>query len=515
MKRALRAIALAMAGIGAVLCFRFHIFQLPLAADNEIYFFLSERAASGVPPHVSMADPKTQLSTLGEAAAIALGRRLSVDDVTSFRVFSIASVAVSLALTVALAAGLAMNPGEAPSLFALLAGALAGGALLFADGLFIEGASGGRPQTFVVTFLLWAHWALVRRRYVQAGVAAGCAFACWQPAGIVLGSVGLACLLSDRQPLLRAVKVAVGAVVVAVLYEAYFVATGSVGEQLFQEFLLPTGSIHQIPDLAASFWFIATEVRTWERFPHLLPTAFLVAVAALWANVASSPRDAWRRARARPDRTSVWLASQLGFLFTLYEHQAHPDLLLIQPYFAVIAGWMGALLVRRLLVRAAGGASTNASLRVVAALGGLMLVLGTRHAWMRAAMFDRQTVLLSDQRTTADGIGLLADHRGSVWVLGPVHLLALQHRDNWVGYGFFWDDLAARIDLKSYRPLRDGRMPEVIVTGRGLVTGVSGWRREEYEEMEMPLLAVQKLRVFLRRDSADAAKPATAPSSPS
>jgi len=459
-----------------------------ILADNQIFFFLSERAAAGVPPHISMADPKTQLSSLLTAVAIGAGHGLGLDTVMAFRAISIVSVLTSVWLAYRLAIVLS---GHA------LAGPLAAAALFVVEGLFLEGASGGRPHVFTVTFILAAHLLMTHRRDVASGFAAACALLCWQPSAIVLGSIGLSLLLCRDAPIRRAVGVTAGALLAAAAYESYFVWHGVAGEQLFQEFVLPTGSIHEMASLAENFWFVITDARAYRPLPRLLPALFLLVVALRWLSWLARPRAALEAVRSRPEVTAFWLAAHLGFAFTVYEHQAHPDLLLVQPYYAVACAWLFAELVMM-------GAPARA--RLTAAWVVTAIVFGWGYAQGR--LIARLTgpgaaFSLQDQRRMADAVRLYYDHRGSVWVLGSMHLLGLLHRDNWTQYGFFWDDLDRHMDTNAYRPERDGRMPEIILSGRGIVPGQAGWRRLEYLDITPPRFQVHNVRVFARRIDGD------------
>ena len=63
---------------------------MALLADNQHYFFIAERAASGVAPHLSQFDPKNALSLLITAAAIKVSRLSGIgDDLAAARWISI------------------------------------------------------------------------------------------------------------------------------------------------------------------------------------------------------------------------------------------------------------------------------------------------------------------------------------------------------------------------------------------------------------------------------------------
>ena len=71
------------------IAFCYGVIDLPLLKDNQHYFYMSERVASGVSPHKSHFDPKHALSMLLTGAAIFAGRALGIADLTSARFLSL------------------------------------------------------------------------------------------------------------------------------------------------------------------------------------------------------------------------------------------------------------------------------------------------------------------------------------------------------------------------------------------------------------------------------------------
>src|SRR5262245_35580044 len=77
-----------LAAITLLQCWRYEPLSRPITVDDQVYFYISERAAAGVPPHVSLVDHKHQLTALLSAAAMSAGRPLGIDDVIAARVLS-------------------------------------------------------------------------------------------------------------------------------------------------------------------------------------------------------------------------------------------------------------------------------------------------------------------------------------------------------------------------------------------------------------------------------------------
>jgi hypothetical protein len=167
-------------------------------------------------------------------------------------------------------------------------------------------------------------------------------------------------------------------------------------------------------------------------------------------------------------------------------------MLLVQPYFAVACGigfaWFAAL-ARRI--------PAGQTLAMLAAVGLVALCLGDARAHARAAVVRPPT--LTDQVALANLVNVYRDHRGSVWVVGAAHLLGLEHADNHVPHAYLAGPITREIDFSTYRPLRDGKMPEVVVISRGIIPGGRGWLRAEYEEITPLAFAAQRIRVFGRR----------------
>jgi len=485
------AIAVAMSlGYGAA--------TRPIRGDNQLYFFMTERAASGVPPHLSHMEVKTQLPTLIGAAAVAAGRRLGFEDVPSGRAATTAAAALVSVLAWLLALELS---GSA-------AAALVAGAATFAiHGLFVEAATGFQPKVFMMVFLLAGHLLFAQRRMFAAGAAATCAMLCWQPAGLVFACCMFAAVLDRRSTWRGVLALVAGATLVMLGYEAWFAWHGALEAQLHQEWALAfhVGEKHKPMNWVESVWFVATESQGYRSPPHPLPTIFVVVAALMWLGQFTRPRRALALLRDRPGLVSFWSAAHATMAFTLYDHQAHPDMLLVQPYFAVASGiafgWFAALLARVRGGRAIVGLAAAACIAAWLQVGRMNVV---RTAPPTNDGFAKQLAM-------ARMVDLYRDHRGSIWALGSVHLLALNHMDNWTSVGNVGHE-TSKLDMATYRPLRDGVMPEIILSGRGLRPGAKTWLPKEYVDITPRVFADERIRVFSRRSPSQSGfEPGTAP----
>ncbi len=547
-------VALVLAAITVTMAVGYGVATRPILADNQLYFFQTERCASGVPPHVSHMEVKTQLPSMIGGASIAAGRLFGIDDVHSGRFASVTAAAIAAILgwllVLELAAGaVAASRGEIgdgsrfagdsraeleaaearrPELpasaagtplaklpFATVAASLVGAAAIFSIyGFFAEASTGFQPKVYMVVFLFAAHLACAQRRYLLTGLAGACAFLCWQPAGLILASCGLALLL-DRRTSWRSLFVTVGGALLAfALYETYFALAGGLREQLQQEWLLAFGAPHKDKGVAEAVWFFVTEAQAFRDRPNGLPSAFLAVTALVWLGSLARPRRTFEALRERPGLVAFWVAAHIASAFTLYDHQAHPDMLLVQPYFAVACGigasWLfavlgrvgagavrdGAALAGSEQVAVPGRGRAGAVLIGVLTIGFVGIGLNDARSDVGRAMGGRFG--LDAQRAMGRLVSMYYDHRGSVWALGSVHLLALNRRDNWTNVGNVGHE-TSQLDMKTYRPLRGDKMPEIIISGRGLRPGASGWLSAEYVDITPVPLAAARIRVFSRR----------------
>lgn len=473
--------------------------ERPLRADNQLYFFMAERAASGVPPHVSHVDSKNQLGVLVTAAAIAAGRAIGAEDVVVSRIVSIAAGAAAVATVAELATLLA---GSAA------AGHVAALALLATRGFAEHAAAGNNVKIFMMAFLLLAHVAMAggrgNKRLAAAGMAAGAAFLCWQPALLVAAAVAFEALASRGGGLRAALVVAVSAAAPVAAYEMYFAAHGVLGEQIRQSYVMTLGSVHHPRRLWPSLLFVLTEGRGGARPLRAVPMLSAVFALAAAARLVTAPRRALAALAAKPGAWSFALAAVGATVFTLYDHQGVPDLFLPDPYFAVACGLLAVSAAKtapRLFgARRGSGAAPTAVPAALALL--LAFQIGSDAAGRGAWPYD-----LADQRRLAERLEEDGAKLGSIWAYDAVHLLGLVHLDNHVPHGLFWDDVRSVMDVDGYLPLKDGRMPGIIVHSGEPPPGSAAYLGSGYVEAADPGFAAQDLRVWHRRPGAGEAGP--------
>lgn len=469
--------------LGVALCLVYGVRDRPLVGDTQLYFYIGERVASGVPPHVSLQDIKTTLAPIVSGMAMKVGRRFGVDDVSSGRVVTIAAAGISTALVFAVALEFTSSA---------LAAGVAAAALLTTHGFFLEATTGSSPKVLMVPLLLAVYLTAARRRWAWCGAAGIAALLTWQPGAVVLGGATLAVLLDRGSRWSDVARLFLGVALMLLTYESYFAWHEALQAQIHQELVLASEASPREFDLWASLWFFVTEARAFQPSANPVPVTFLLVGAATFLWMLARPRRTVEFVRSRPGHVAFWSSAAVGTVFTLLDHQAHPDMMLVQPAFAVACG-IGFAALAWLLGRIRGGRAlaVSAALAIVV----LCVVDARNDARSNAARGPR----LSAQQELADLVGVYRDHRGSVWVVGASHLLGLEHADNHVPHSYLAGPVAREVDFSTYRPLRDGKMPEVLLVSRGIFPGMKTWLRTEYEEITPAAFAAQRVRVFGRR----------------
>ncbi len=507
---------------------------LPIALDNQVYYYIAERITAGVPPHISQFDTKNALSGMITAAAMILGRAFGVDDVVAARTASI--VAVVAAVVLAWVTARRLFGGRTA---ASVAAASPLGFFLF----YHLAAMGARPKVFLVPFIFAAFLAVDARRWVLAGVCGAACFLVWQPALIVTATVVLAAVLSTgrRRDLPRAL---LGTIVPVLLYEAYFLAHGALEAQLWQAFVFPP--MYGKPMLAP----IDVLARIFESkgaFPQArVAMAPLVPVfVGVWGAVLLQPRRCLRRLVDRPVIAAVIVYAHAALVFSVIDYQGRPDRLFLVPAASLAGAAVVAALLRlasRVAGRFAGGVvgeigevgevgevgavgtvgtvgevvggpgGGGASPRVAAVAGG---IAGTVFAVALAASLSPPDPRpfyradLDDQRALAARVGQWLEAGESVWAIGCTHLLALNHVTNVSSYGYFPYRVRLHLAALARRsggmfPVADeeGDLPDVIVHSRFHLPVVDRWIAANYRRAGEAPFERDGIRVYRRKEPA-------------
>jgi hypothetical protein len=303
-----------------------------LRRDEAIYAYGGQRLVEGVPPYVSIIDPKTPLAHVLAGAAVAVGRVGGVDDLVAIRLGFF--VIACLAVVAVYLAGIALFGS-------IRAGLAAAVALLAFKGFAIDALGGPNAKTAAVLFGLLATVLLVRRRWFWGAFAASLGALVWQPYAIY-GIVALvAAWLSDgpsgRARRLGAV-LAGGAIPVAAVL-ASFAAAGALADLVEYAVVLPLTGIDRgdTPFAQHVRHLIATVHSAYGPSAWLLwiGLALLVAVTAqrVWAATRRAPLG------AEPLVTIVLPPAAFFVAFSLVDFQGYPDAYPLLPYAALgVAG---------------------------------------------------------------------------------------------------------------------------------------------------------------------------------
>ena len=471
---------------------------LPLTLDNQHYYFVAERAASGVPPHLSHFDSKHALSMLVTGAAIRAGRALGVGDVPASRAVSMLAVALAAALLWALTFELTGH---------LLAAWLAVLVLLAFDGFLFMGAMGSRPKVFLVPFAAGTGLAVARGRPFVAGLAGSGAFLCWQPALLVLAAAVPPFLLGPRG--LRALAaLGLGTALAVATYHLGFLAVGALPELVEQTYRFTGRYMAAEPRDVGSQVIPFLRLAAGPSRQALFMIAFAGVLAGCLAVALARPRALLSRTGRAPGLTFVVLAALATTAFTLYDYGTFVDGFLVLPFVAVLVGFG----LDRALGRAAEAAGPARS-RAARRVGGALLLAAAIALALPPAGRRPVGPTLADQQSLGAEIRAWRDAGHSIWAVGCTHLLAFAHTDNHVRYGFFFRGmgpyLRERAGDEGWRPLRDGRMPDVILVSRpftGSVPEARRWLADEYREDTPGAFRRQGVRVWWRRDAGAGAK---------
>ena len=465
----------------------------PLRLDNQHYFYIAERAASGVPPHVSNFDPKHQAGPLFSALGMVVGRWVGLNDVHSARLVSLAAYGASIGAAWLLAATLLNSP---------LAGHLAAAALWSASLYSWHASIGSRPKVFLALFLLATLLAVARRRAFWAGALGAVCYLCWQPGLVGLAAGGIAFLIvPDRKRNLA--WLACGAVAPLFAYEAYFLLHGwsAVREQWFQTFAFPAEYMsHQkggFPGLApAASRLAATWLRSYAAITPIAIGFLLASVAApVYALLAS--RRVLRIVRDQPAWLSAWTAGVVTLAFTYYDHQGPPDLFFVLPIVVVGFATVVALTLRFVF----RGRAAPAAYALAAAVFAWASYQGYRDTRPLRAIDRGVGFTLADQFALAGKVAQMA--RGqTVFAVRCTHLMGMARLENHVNYGFIFPGLQEYLKEQGkpgFDPVRDGRWPDVILEDRlNPGSAFARWLRRNYEPVPRRDFARQGITVFAR-----------------
>jgi hypothetical protein len=225
-----------------------------------------------------------------------------------------------------------------------------------------------------------------------------------------------------------------------------------------------------------------------------IPLSALAAFVVFWTQIWRSKSSLARAFVGRPDRIYLVLTAHAALFCCLISFQGFPDRFWLDPLMAIAAGWLVAEIANRLAPRApripwhglARGASATA-----------LVVLFATGRWDFRAIKG-----LTAQREAATALGEILDAGYSVYAVGCTHLLAFNHASNYTPFGFFFRGVEEYLYVKTqgrgYTPLRDGKLPDVVLVSRGTYLGKQPWFEREYIQARRREFRAQAVQVWLR-----------------
>ncbi|HXC49322.1 MAG TPA: hypothetical protein VN634_00440 [Candidatus Limnocylindrales bacterium] len=491
--------------IGILACWKLNPGRAPIQQDDQVYFYISERAASGIAPHISEFDPKNALSMMVNAVFIWFGRHIGADDLMAARTASILAVGFCSALlwicarriggTRAMAHMAAVFP------------------LLFVDFLTLA-VAGAQPKIFLVlAILVWLYAATTRRPFFL-GAAATCCFLVWQPALLMVAISPVAMFAAGERRVANLARVIAGILVPMIFYEAYFWWHGALDEQIYQSLVFAAVHHKSRPNPA---WVFRSLFGLGDSNPVRQLGLFVFCFALFAAPVAlvAMRRRAWTWLAGRYDRICLILGAYATTGFCFIDYQGYPDRYFVLPFIAIVS----AIVAGAVLSWAVGQWSSRIPLRAPAAMPASLAKHAVPIVIVMAMLlaipfkpYERRS--LQDQRKAAAYVGDLLRRHKTVYVVSALHLLAMNRTSNFNYYGFYPVRIRAYLAERVKKegpllPLRDGRLPDVLLQSRMEFGPNRRWIERYYRPEKASVLRRQNISMMVLRDDVSP-PPATA-----
>ena len=397
---------------------RFGIDDL-LFRDEAIYAYGGQQLAEGVPPYVSIIDPKTPMATFLSGAAVAVGRAVGADDLYAIRV---AFFVISCLTLVAVFIAASLLTGSS------MAGLVGAAAFLSFEGFAIDALGGPNAKTPGILFAVLATAFLLRRRWLLGGIAASLATLVWQPLVIYVAvAIAFAWFGSERSDRRRHARSAlVGALIPGAVTVLYFIVVGAFRELFETAFVLPLFGTTR-PDQGGIFDQILHIFEAvargygWSSLFFWAGIGFVLALAGYRIWQARGGYGALGR-----DPLIVVVAIPLLFfiLFSLFDFQGYPD---AYPFLPLAAfGIATAVAIGLKLMEHRG---QRAVALAIAGTGAMLVVVLTWAGYGQARPAAEALGLVA-QRASAAAADRLLGSDGTFWALGDPSLLVLMQRRN-------------------------------------------------------------------------------------
>jgi hypothetical protein len=387
-------------------------FDSILTRDLALYSYGAQQTIEGVPPYVSVLNRAGPLAHLVPAIGVAAARLIGMDEILGMRLLMLLlSVACVWVLYVLVR-----------DLFhSRLAGVASATALLTFAGFVTYAVGGPREKTTLTLFVLLAFWAVLKQRWLVAGICVALATLTWQPSFItgLFAAVAAIAGLGRTAMLSAALRFAIGGLIPTAVITAGFALAGATTEFL------------------DGFVLINWRYTTPGRFygPHdrvdLLLDAFGVSLVVILAGLvaimvfaALRARDAFR-SREAPDLAVVGIgvATVGGLVWSLFVFNGWADLMVLVPSAAVGVGAVAAEVQARVPERV--GAPILVTWSVACLVAGVLSSLENREH------------VLDQQRTEVDGMFAAVPPDATLMSIGGPQPLVLTNRTNPIRHQMF------------------------------------------------------------------------------
>jgi hypothetical protein len=329
-------------GIVATVVYVLHGFDGYLNRDRAIYSYAGQQVAEGVPPYLGILNRAGPLAHVIPGIGVAGARAGGFDDLLGIRlifmILAVASVCVGYLL--------------ARDLFtSRLAGLVAATALLSFHGFIEYATHGPREKTPMVFFLLCTFWALVKRRWLLAGVFVSLAALIWQPSFLVgLAAAGISLIgLPSGERMRSMARFLVGGLIPAAVFVVYFIAEGAFKE-FIDAYLLINAKYTTPAPLLSDF------AQKWTRMQEGYGITLWVIMAGLSAlpilTITHISRGRWR-APEHISFVAITAASFVGIAWSFRDFNSWPDAFVLLPLAAIGVGAIAKEITARLPAKAA------------------------------------------------------------------------------------------------------------------------------------------------------------------
>ena len=409
-----------MAAVGLVV-FLVQGFDGILTRDLALYSYGAQQTVEGVPPYVSVLNRAGPLAHLVPAVGVGAARLVGMDDILGMRL---------LMLLISVACVWVLYVLVRDLFHSRLAGVASAAALLTFAGFVTYAVGGPREKTTLTLFVLLAFWAVLKQRWLMAGICVALATLTWQPsfiAGLLAAVVAIAGL--GRTAMLpAALRFAIGGLIPTAVITAGFALAGALTE--FLDGFVVINWRYTTPGTFYGFY---------DRIDLLLGgfgvslVVILAGVVAIMVFAALGARDAFRSREARDLAVvGIGVATLGGLLWSLVVFNGWADLMVLLPSAAVGVGALAAEMQERVPGRFA--------VPILATWSALCLVAGL------ISSLENREHMLDRQRAEVDAMFAAVPPDATVLSVGGPEPLVLTHRTNPTRHQMFLAGLDEYVD---------------------------------------------------------------------